>query len=290
LIIDRNISGEILMRFLAFAFAAIMLTPSVASAATCEETFVKKGSPISGVKFTATVTVPDLTPVSAIQQLRGIVAARGYDIMADEAQYGSMLIEQPQNGKSRAFPIQITATNEAKIGTVQMQANLRAGMIVKEADAKTELCGMLNQLKGGKAGLALAAKSKNAQTVQAAPLAISALAFSHQVSKDTERNPAGVLTRYKGKSFTIDGTVNYVTKDGDKFRIGYDVPDPWSEAIRLPNTAPFKTDIVCYMAPGQAAYSLQLKPKKGIKLTGVVEDFDEYKHVIWLKDCRPAAK
>lgn len=278
------------MRFLALAIAATALFPSVASAATCEETFVKKGSPVSGLKFTATVTIPDLTPVSAVQQLRGIVAAKGYDIMADEAEYGSMLIEQPQTGKARAFPIQITATNAAKIGTVVMQANLRAAMIVKEADAMTELCGMLNQIKGGKAGLALAAKGKNAQTLQAAPLVMSALAFSHQVSKDTERNPAGVLTRYKGKSYTIDGTVDYVTKDGDKFRIGYKVPNPWEEVLRLPNTAPFKTDIVCYMAPGQAAYSLQLKPNKGIKLVGIVEDFDEYKHVIWLKDCRPVAK
>lgn len=278
------------MRHLALAAVIVMSLPSVAKAATCEESFVKKGSPISGLKFTATVNVPDLTPVSAIQQLRGVVAAKGYDIMADEAEYGSMLIEQPMTGKARAFPIQITATNEAKVGTVVMQANLRSTMIVKEADAMTELCGMLNQLKGGKAGLALAAKGKNAQTVLAAPLAMSALAFSHQVSKDTERNPAGVLTRYKGKSYTIDGTVSYVTKDGDKFRIGYDVPNPGEEAIRLPNVAPFKTDIVCYMAPGQAAYSLQLKPKKGIKLTGIVEDFDEYKHIIWLKDCRPAAK
>lgn len=279
-----------MMRFVALAVSAAALVPSMASAATCEETFLKKGSPVSGLKFTATVTVPDLTPVSAIQQLRGIVAAKGYDIMADEAEYGSMLIEQPQTGKARAFPIQITATNQAKVGTVVMQANLRAAMMVKEADAMTELCGMLNQLKGGKAGLALAAKGKNAQTAQAAPLGMSALAFSHQVSKDTERNPAGVLTRYKGKSFTIDGTVDYVTKDGDKFRIGYKVPNPWEEVLRLPNMAPFKTDIVCYMAPGQAAYSLQLKPNKGIKLTGIVEDFDEYKHIIWLKDCRPAAK
>jgi hypothetical protein len=263
------------MRFLTLAFAACAQLPSVASAATCEDTFVKKGNGITGMKFTGTVTVSDMTPVSAIGQLRGIVAARGYDIMADEAAYGTMLIEQPMSGKARAFPIMITATSDGKNGTVEMQAKMPAGMAVKEADAKTELCLMLNQLKGGKAGLALAAKGKNAQTVQAAPLAISALEFSHQVSKDTERNPAGVLTRYKGKSYTIDGSVSYVTKDGDKFRIGYDILNPWEEAIRLPNVAPFKTDIVCYMAPGQAAYSLQLKPKKGIKLTGIVEDFDE---------------
>ena len=47
---------------------------------------------------------------------------------------------------------------------------------------------------------------------------------------------------------------------------------------------------VSTLAPGTAAYTAQLKPKKQIKLTGTVEDFDEYKHVIWLKDCRPAAK
>ncbi|MBL0924799.1 MAG: hypothetical protein IBJ12_10090 [Sphingomonadaceae bacterium] len=271
--------------------AALLAGASTAAqAATCEETFAKKGNAVTGLRFTASVRVANMPPASAVGQLNGIVAAKGYDIMADEAEFGSMLIEQPMTGKARAFPIQITATNEAKVGTVVMDAKLRAGMMVKEADAMTEMCGMLNQLKGGKAGLALAAKGKNAQTVQAAPVAMSALAFSHQVSKDTERNPAGVLTRYKGKSYTIDGTVDYVTKDGDKFRIGYDVPDPWEEVIRLPNTAPFKTDIVCYMAPGQAAYSLQLKPRKSIKLTGIVEDFDEYKHVIWLKDCRPATR
>ncbi|MGL5839031.1 MAG: hypothetical protein ACRCY3_11070, partial [Sphingorhabdus sp.] len=65
-------------------------------------------------------------------------------------------------------------------------------------------------------------------------------------------------------------------------------PEPYEEVIKLPNTAPFKTDIVCYMAPGTAAFTAQLKPKKGIKLTGTVDAFDEYKHVIWLKDCRPA--
>ena len=40
------------------------------------------------------VTVADLPPAVAIGQMRGIVAAKGYDIMADEAEYGSMLIEQ----------------------------------------------------------------------------------------------------------------------------------------------------------------------------------------------------
>lgn len=272
----------------ALAPAALLLAASPAHAATCEEAFVKKGNPVTGLRFTAAVTVADLPPAVAIGQMRGLVAAKGYDIMADEAEYGSMLIEQPMTGGARAFPIQITATQTGGIGTVVMEAKLRAGQTVGSDPAKAEMCGILNQIQGGKAGAAAAKKGATATTVAAAPVKISALGFSQQVSKDSERNAAGVLTRYKGKQFTIDGTVDYVTKDGNGFRVGYKVPEPYEQAIRLPNQAPFKTDIVCYMAPGQAAYSLQLKPNKGIKLTGTVEDFDEYKRVIWLKDCRPA--
>jgi hypothetical protein len=264
--------------------------PSVAQAGTCEDTFTSKGSVIGGLRFIATVVVPEMAPKTAIQQLHGIVAAKGYDIITEEAEYGSMLIEQPMTGKARAFPIEITATQAAGVGTVVMEAKLRAGMSVKKEQAMPEMCGMLSQLKGGKAGLAAAKAGAGAKTVQAAPVKMSALAFSHQVSKDTERNASTVLTRYKGKQFTIDGTVDYVTKDPNGNRVAFDVPEPHEEVIRLPNTAPFKTDIVCYMAPGTAAYTAQLKPKKSIKLTGTVEDFDEYKHVIWLKDCRSAAQ
>lgn len=268
--------------------AALFFTAGTANAATCEEAFVKKGNPITGLRFSAAVTVADLPPAVAIGQMRGLVAAKGYDIMADEAEYGSMLIEQPMTGTVRAFPIQITATQTGGIGTVVMEAKLRAGQATKADAAMAEMCGMLNQVKGGKAGAAAAKKGAVATTVAAAPVKMNSLAFSQQVSKDTERNAAGILTRYKGKQFTIDGLVDYVTKDGKDFRVGYKIPNPWEQAIRLPNQAPFKTDIVCYMAPGQAAFSLQLKPNKSIKLTGTVEDFDEYKHVVWLKDCRAA--
>lgn len=261
--------------------------PGAAFGQTCEESFVKKGSIISGFKFTGTVTVPNLAPVTAINQLHGIVLANGaYTIMAEEAEFGSMLIEQPMSGKARAFPITISATQNGSNGTVVMEAKLRAGMTVKEADARTEMCSMLNQIVGGKAGLAAAKRAKGAVAVAAAPVSLDALSFSHQVSKDTQRNAAGVLTRYKGKAFTIKGVVDYVTRDGEVFRVGYKLPHPYEEALRLPNTAPFKTDIVCLMARGQAAYSLQLKPNKSINLTGTVDAFDEYRHVIWLKDCR----
>ena len=82
----------------ALAPAALLFVAGTANAATCEEAFVKKGNPITGLRFTGAVTVADLPPAVAIGQMRGIVAAKGYDIMADEAEYGSMLIEQPMTG------------------------------------------------------------------------------------------------------------------------------------------------------------------------------------------------
>lgn len=273
---------------LCVAPASVLLAAGTAHAGTCEETFAKKGSVISGMVFTATRTVPDLAPPTAIRQMRGIVTAKSYDIMADEADYGSLLIEQPMTGKARAFPIEIKATEAAGQGTVVMQAKLRAGQTVKSELAMAEMCGMLNSLVGGKAGLAAAKRGQGAATVQAAPVKIDSLSLSQQISKDTERNAAGVLTRYKGKQFTVTGMVDYVTKDGDKFRISYKIPHPYEQAIRLPNQAPFKTDIVCYMAGGQAGFALQQKPGKSLKLTGTVMDFDEYKHVLWLGDCRDA--
>ena len=64
------------------------------------------------------------------------------------------------------------------------------------------------------------------------PVTMSALAFSHQISKDTERNSAAVPLRYKGRSFTIVGTVDYVIRDGEFYRVAFKVPNPWEEPLR----------------------------------------------------------
>jgi hypothetical protein len=275
------------MRRTALTIAAILTMPSLAHAGTCEDTFTKSGSPISGLRFIASIAVADLTPASAIGQLRGIALPKGYDVLVEEANEGSMLIEQPMTGNARAFPITVTAVQAGGVGTVRLEARLRAGMFVKEAPAMTEMCSLLNPLKGGRTGLAAAAASRSVVGGGGAPVAMNALAFSHQISKDTERNSASVPLRYRNKRFTISGMVDYITRDGEYYRVAYKVPNPWEEALRLPNTAPFKTDISCLMASGQAAYALTLKPDRSIRLTGTWHEFDEFRHVVWLKDCRP---
>lgn len=264
---------------------AAYCVPSVALAATCDESFTKSGSFIGGLRFKASVTVPDLTPASAIGQMRGIAAAKGYDILVAEAEDGSMLIEQPQTGKARAFPITVTATRNGRDGTVEMEAKLRAGQTVSSDAAKTEMCEMLGRIRGGKAGVTAAASGMKAVSASA-PLAISALSLSQQISKDTERNAAAIPLRYQGKTFIIDGLVEGVAQDRGDYIVAYKIPHPYEQAIRLPNQAAFKTDIACVMAKGQAAFTLQLKPGKSIKLSGVYDRFSPTSHILLLKDCK----
>jgi len=275
------------MRLSLFCAPAFLLVPSLAHAATCEESFTKTGNVIGGQKFGASVTVPGLTPASAIGQLRGIVVSRGYVVMTAEPEAGSMLFEQSVTNKARGFPMTADATASGGATTVTISAKLPAGMTAKADSAKTELCLMLGQLKPGRAGNAAAASGMTA-TGSAAPITMTAFSFSHQISKDTQRNAAATELRYRNKSFVLSGNVGELDKWGGAYVVLFDIPDPSREALPLPNEAPFKTDIICKMAPGQAAYYLQLKPGKSIKLAGSYDSFDPDRHVLVLRDCRSA--
>ena len=69
--------------------------------------------------------------------------------------------------------------------------------------------------------------------------------------------------------------------------MAFKIPQPWEMALRLPGAAPFKTDIGCLMAPGQAGYLLTLKLDRNGRPTGTYDDLDEGRHVMWLNQCRP---
>jgi hypothetical protein len=273
------------MRFVYLALPLAVCLPSLAHAASCEDAFTKTGNIISGQRFGAAVTVADLTPASAIGQLRGIVSSRGYVVMTAEPEAGSMLFEQSVTGKARGFPLTVSTTGSGSATTVSIQAKLPAGMTANAASAKSEMCQILGALRGGRAGTAAAA-SGMAAAGTSTPIAMTAFSFSHQISKDTQRNPAATELRYRDRTFVLSGNVGSLDKLGSSYAVWFDIPEPGQEALRLPNEAPFKTDIVCKMASGQAAYYLQLKPGKGIKLSGAYDSFDSDRHVLVLKDCR----
>lgn len=269
----------------ALVLAGTALAAGTANAATCEDSFRKTGNPIGGLRFIATVSVADMTPASALGQMRGIVAPKGYDILTDEPDSGSMLIEQPQTGKARSFPIEIIATEANGIGTVQMTAKLRPTMLVKDEMARAEMCGMLTQLKGGKAGLDLAAKGRTATTPTAAPIRMSVLRFSQQLSGEEQKSSASIPLRYQGKSFTLYGPVAFVGKHGDSYRIDFKLVSNVLTDI-VPGQSAANLDVSCVLAKGLATYALQLKPGNHVELTGMFDEIS--RSTVWLKDCRPA--
>lgn len=161
-------------------------------------------------------------------------------------------------------------------------------MNAKSDDVRPELCGMLGELKGGKAGKLAAAGGANAVSQQAAPTVLSAQEFSQQISKDAERNSAIIPLRYANRKYTLSGTVDYVIRDGNVYRVAFKILQPHQLAIRLPNMASSLSAVSCLMGPGTSVYTLQLKPGKSVKLTGIFHEYAEFKNVVWFKDCAPA--
>jgi hypothetical protein len=283
-----------MIRKLAFVGAALFFAvamPAFAWAGTCEDTFVKRGNAITGLRYIAMTSVAEMPVDVAINQMRAITAKRGYDIIASEPAAGALLIEQPRSASARAFPLEITATvTGGGVGTVQVEAKLPAGMATKADLVKPELCGMLAELKGGKDGRLAAKAGAGATAAQGAPVALSAQEFSQQISKDAERNAAAIPLRYNNKRFTLSGEVSYVIKDGAVYRVAFKILQPHQLAIRLPNMAANLSEVSCLMGPGTSVFVLQLKPGKSVKLTGTFAEFSEIKDVVWFKDCVPEKK
>lgn len=277
------------MRLPLAAALALTTIPATALAGACEDSFVKRGSALTGLNFTAQVAVPDLTPASAIGQMRGVAVRSKYDIILEEHDAGSLLIEQPAAGSARPVPIIVTADQAGGAGTVKLEVKLPAGMTAPPDAVKAEVCGMLAQVKGGRAGLALASQGMAAAGAST-PTRIDAVTLSQQFAREAVRNDALLPLRYKGKAFTVWGAVNHVMRDGEYFRVAFDTPDARDRAIRLdaPGDAGFMVNISCLMAKGQNAYALTLKAKSLIRLTGTFYEYDTFKRTVWLNECRPA--
>jgi hypothetical protein len=278
----------ITFRLAALSLVASLAFPSLVLAGPCEDSFQKKGNAITGLRFTATQSVTDMPPAVAINQVRGLAAAEGFDIMAAEPEAGALLLEQGRSSNARAFPIEVNATAAGGTGTVVMEAKLPAGMGGKTEDFKAAMCGMLAKLKGGREGRTLAAAGARAVAQQAAPVVLSAQEFSQQISKDAERNAVAIPQRYANKQFTLSGTVDYVIRDGDQYRVAYKILQPHEMLIRLPGMAQTLSGVSCLMGPGTSVFVLQLKPGKSIRLTGMFHRFDEFRDHVWFQNCTPA--
>ncbi|MCL1498346.1 OB-fold protein [Xanthomonas nasturtii] len=259
-----------------YLVAALLLAASApVFAATCEESFQKKGNPFVGTQFSASISQPGLTVRSAIGQMRVIAKQAKMDVLSEDADAGSMLIEQPQTFGTRPLPMIVSASAVDGVGTVNLLLKVNKGAIAYNDNARTEMCKLLNQVKPGAAGEQFAKK-----TLDTAPVEITAYKFGFQLRSQHKENPAAIEPRYADKVYRITGKIakSGVLKSGGTYNITFDV---------LEGEDRFETvGITCAFAANQSAYALALRPSEKVTLTGVVDHYDQILQVLWLRDCR----
>ncbi|MBE9094442.1 hypothetical protein [Tychonema sp. LEGE 07203] len=133
------------MRSLVLTLALTCLaTPAVA--ATCEESFQKKGDFLNGAAFSARVQVEGLTVERAFSQLRLILAREGIKTIGSDANMGVMKAENPATAFQRALPIDVFASTSGNLLNVEMIFTIPSGVGASRDTVKKYLCGALNQL------------------------------------------------------------------------------------------------------------------------------------------------
>lgn len=133
------------MRSLVLTLVLMCLgTPAVA--ATCEESFQKKGDFFNGAAFSARVQVEGLSVEKAFAQLRPILAREGIKTISTDLNLGVMKAENPATAFQRALPIDVFASMDGNLLNVEMIFTLPSGVTASRDTVKGYLCGALNQL------------------------------------------------------------------------------------------------------------------------------------------------
>jgi hypothetical protein len=275
------------MRFAMISVALLaVLAPACAQAATCEESFVKKGSVLSKQSFSAETTIADVSPQIALNQVRGIALTQGLTIVVDEAVAGSMLIEKPSTFGQRTVQFLVSAVPVGRATTVRITTQLSLGDTMKAASMKAQLCGLLSPIQGGKAGV-VAAKSGKSAVATPQMRVVDAVTLSQQLSEEGEANAVAVSERYRGQIYTIKGRFSRISNIRGVYRVYYDVPRSTNDLFFKPSKFRFLTQISCAMAPGQTAYALTLQPGSKIALTGTFQSYQHLQHMTSFDNCRP---
>ena len=268
----------------------MMLTLAAAApllAGVCEDRFTKAGNPLTGTKYTSAMTVAGLTVADAMAQMHGIAVEKKLDILTEDVANGNMLLEYRESFRNKAIPYVVSVSGEGDAATIQMLVKLNKGAFAKAEDVRTEMCSMLGAVKGGAEGKAAAAHGAQAAG-NSAPRKVDALKLSLELARQNQESAESIPLRYKERAFTVTGRVQYVIKDGNRYRVAYDIPEPRDMALQPMLGAPsYKIDISCLMAPSHTAWAIALRPGEKIQLTGKYEDYDQFKRVLWLGGCRP---
>ena len=263
-------------------FLALLLPAASAMAGQCEDNFAKKGNPLTGTTYTASVSLANVSVDSVIGQMRGVAIKRNMDILSEDARGGTLLIEERESALHKPIAMTIAARNEGGTAQVQMVMKTGRGALGSAEGIKKEMCDMLAQIKSGKAGAGLASSARKSPA-QAQAVEISSRMLADQIKRQAEDSKAAVSARNQGKLYRLTGRVESIDSNGGKYNVSL---DNGARSSSISSDYLFQPGIICKMAADQTAYALSLHEGEKVTLTGMFSEYDSTGPSFWLKDCR----
>ena len=271
----------------ALALCALAL-PAVALADECEANFKKSGNPIVMTTYSSAVTVPNLSTGDALSQMRGILVAEKMDVIAENREEGTLLVEQRQSDKARPIPTTINVSTVPAGTRIDMAIKMERGVFSKVEQIRPYMCGLLAKVKGGKEGIAAAKRGAGADNTEATGNQ-DVFAFSRMIANEANKNAIAVNARHKGRKYTLSGRIETLMEDGEDYNLIFEVPEIRDTVIKpFPHEAQFKVSVSCLFKPDQLTTVLAMREGQKVKLTGTVMKYDNFRRVIWLENCTKA--
>ena len=271
-----------------FVALALLAPTASALAGECEANFRKSGNPLVMTTYSSAVTVPNLATRDALAQMRGILVAEKMDVMAEDAEGGTLLVEQRQSGSARPIPTTINVSEVASGTRIEMAVKMERGVFSKVEQIQPYMCGLLARVKGGKEGVAAARKGAGATNTEATGNQ-DVFLFSRMIAREADKNAIAVNARHKGRKYTLTGRIDTLMEDGEDYNLVFDIPEISEMAIKpLPFDAQFRVGVSCLFKPNQLATVLAMREGQKVTLTGTVYKYDSFRKVIWLENCTKA--
>ena len=271
-----------------FVALALLAPTASALAGECEANFRKSGNPLVMTTYSSAVTVPNLATRDALAQMRGILVAEKMDVMAEDAEGGTLLVEQRQSGSARPIPTTINVSEVASGTRIEMAVKMERGVFSKVEQIQPYMCGLFAKVKGGKEGVAAARKGAGATNTEATGNQ-DVFLFSRMIAREADKNAIAVNARHKGRKYTLTGRIDTLMEDGEDYNLVFDIPEISEMAIKpLPFDAQFRVGVSCLFKPNQLATVLAMREGQKVTLTGTVYKYDSFRKVIWLENCTKA--
>ena len=257
---------------------------SFAHAGECETNFSKSGSVFSGTDFSSRVTVADLSLADALGQMRGIMISEKMDVITEDLEGGTLLVEQRSTGTTRAIPTLINVSTSGGAAVIDMTVKTEKGQIAKQDQIRPYMCDLLSRVKGGEAGRTAGAQGASQQNA-ADTTVKDVFVFSREIAREAKANAIAVNARHKGRSYALTGRVDYIQEDGEEYNVSFDIPEQSDVVLQLPNE-PARVGVACLFNPNQLANVLTFRKGEKAQFTGTFLRYDDFKRMVWLQNCK----